>query len=251
VKNTVIVPVGAKGGFVLKRHRRPATAMRSWPRASPATDLPARPAGPHRQPGAARWCPLRDVVRHDGTIPTWWWPPTRARPPSPTSPTIVSRIRLLAGRCLCLGRLGRLRPQEAWASPRAAPGSRSSATSARWASTARAPTSPVSASATCRATCSATACCCRATSAGGGLRPPARLHRPEPGRGTLVRRARAPVQAAAFQLGRLRHLADLRRRRGVSALREIDPALARRRRCALGIDRVPDRLAPESCCRPS
>jgi glutamate dehydrogenase len=34
VKNTVIVPVGAKGGFVVRR--RPATARRSRPRSSPA-----------------------------------------------------------------------------------------------------------------------------------------------------------------------------------------------------------------------
>ena len=48
-----------------------------------------------------------------------------------------------------------------WASPRAAPGKRSSAISARWTATSRPSPSPSSASATCRATCSATACCCR------------------------------------------------------------------------------------------
>ncbi len=36
VKNTVIVPVGAKGGFVVRRSWR-ATARRSKPRSSPAT----------------------------------------------------------------------------------------------------------------------------------------------------------------------------------------------------------------------
>ena len=49
-----------------------------------------------------------------------------------------------------------------WASPRAAPGSRSSATSASSGMTSRPRTSPSSASATCRATCSATGCCSRA-----------------------------------------------------------------------------------------
>ena len=37
VKNAVIVPVGAKGGFVVKRRPTRPTARRSWPRASPAT----------------------------------------------------------------------------------------------------------------------------------------------------------------------------------------------------------------------
>ena len=52
-----------------------------------------------------------------------------------------------------------------WASPPAAPGSRSSATSASSATTSRPRTSPSSGSATCRATCSATGCCSPATSA--------------------------------------------------------------------------------------
>jgi NAD-specific glutamate dehydrogenase len=47
-----------------------------------------------------------------------------------------------------------------WASPPAAPGRRSSAISARWMSTSRPRPSPLSVSATCRATCLATACCC-------------------------------------------------------------------------------------------
>jgi glutamate dehydrogenase len=39
VKNTVIVPVGSKGGFVLKNPHRPAHAKRPWPRVLPATGL--------------------------------------------------------------------------------------------------------------------------------------------------------------------------------------------------------------------
>jgi glutamate dehydrogenase len=48
-----------------------------------------------------------------------------------------------------------------WASPPRARGSRSSAISSKWASTCRPSRSASSAAATCRATCSATACCCR------------------------------------------------------------------------------------------
>ena len=49
---------------------------------------------------------------------------------------------------------------------------------------------------------------------------------PTPDAPIVLRRARAPVQAAAFVLGRLRHGADLRRRRRVGAQREVDPDLA-------------------------
>jgi glutamate dehydrogenase len=39
---------------------------------------------------AARWCRRPTWCATTATIPTWWSPPTRARPPSPTSPTRIS-----------------------------------------------------------------------------------------------------------------------------------------------------------------
>jgi glutamate dehydrogenase len=48
---------------------------------------------------------------------------------------------------------------------------------------------------------------------------------PDPGYGALLRRAPAHVRAAALELGGLRQVADLRRRRRVSALGEVDPGL--------------------------
>ena len=112
VKNAVIVPVGAKGGFVVKQ-----------------------PPRRHREAGPGRGHRLlQDVIRGlldvtdnfaaagvvppprscatTATIPISWSRPTRARPPSPTSPTARRRVRLLARRRLRLRRLGRLRPQE-------------------------------------------------------------------------------------------------------------------------------------------
>ncbi len=49
---------------------------------------------------------------------------------------------------------------------------------------------------------------------------------PSPDAGGLVCRARAPVQAAALVVGGLRQPAHLRRRRRLGALREVDPDLA-------------------------
>ena len=164
VKNAVIVPSGAKGGFLPKqmpRSRRPrghpeAKASPPTASSSPAlldiTDnikdgkvVPPRQRGAPRRrrslSGGRRRQGHRHLLRH------------RQRD--------LRRARLLARRCLRLGRLGRLRPQEDGRSPRAAPGSASSATSARWTSTSSASRSAWWASATCRATCSATACCCR------------------------------------------------------------------------------------------
>ena len=68
----------------------------------------------------------------------------------------------------------------------------------------------------------------RAHPARGGVRPPPRLPRSEPGRGVLVRRAAAAVRAAALVVGRLRRVADLRGRRHLPAHGEVDRAVASR-----------------------
>ena len=90
----------------------------------------------------------------------------------------------------------------------------------------------------------------------GGVRPSPRLPRPGSRRGRGLRRTRAPVQAAALVVGRLRHVADLRRRRRLGALREIDPAFARgacgaRHRGRAARARRAAERAPESAGRPA
>ena len=57
------------------------------------------------------------------------------------------------------------------------------------------------------------------------LQPRARVHRSRPGPGTELRRAKAPVRHDPLGLERLRRVADLRGRRGVRAQREVDQAL--------------------------
>ena len=88
VKNAVIVPSGAKGGFLpkqLPRTRRPRgdpegrrAAYRIF--ISALLDITDNIKDGKVVPPRA-WCATT------ATIPTWWWPPTRAPPPSPTSPT--------------------------------------------------------------------------------------------------------------------------------------------------------------------
>ena len=56
-----------------------------------------------------------------------------------------------------------------------------------------------------------------------GVRPPRHLHRPGARRRDVVRRAQAAVRAAALELAGLRHVADLGGRRGVPALGQEDP----------------------------
>ena len=92
-------------------------------------------SGGRRRQGHGDLLRYRQRHRRSSTASGWAMPSPAAAPPATTT--------------------------RRWASPRAAPGKRSSAISARSTSTSRRRRSPWSASATCRATCSATACCCR------------------------------------------------------------------------------------------
>ena len=166
VKNIVIVPVGSKGGFVLKRapsRRRSRRLHEGGDRLLPG--LSARAARSHRQ---SRRRPHRPAAAGA---------PARSRRPvsrrrGGQGHGVVFRlcqrdqqgVRILARRRVRFGRLGRLRPQGDGHHGARRVGSRSSGTSGKWGSTRRRPTSRSPASATCRATSSATACCCRRTS---------------------------------------------------------------------------------------
>ena len=226
VKNAVIVPVGAKGGFVVKHP--PATT------GDPAADrqalqaegiacyrtfisglldvtdnvdhatgrgrTPGAGGSPRRRrhlPGRRRRQGHRDVLRH-----RQW---------------CCAAIRFLARRCLRLRRLGGLRPQgdghhgQGRLGEREAPLRRDGH---RYADPgfhrgrrrrhvrrcvrqrhAAVPAHP----------------------AGGRVRPPAHLPGSESGRGQLVRRAGADVRAAPLVVGRLRRLADQRGWRGLGS----------------------------------
>ena len=156
---------------------------------------------------------------------------------------IALRPRLLARRRVRVGRSRTATTTRRWASPPAARGSRCAATSATSASIPTATTSPSSASATCRATCSATAML---------LSQHIQLvaafdHRhvfldPDPDAASVVRGAQAAVRAAALVVGRLRHRAHLGGRRRVPAHAEVDRRSPPEVRARLGIDADVDAL---------
>ena len=153
VKNAVIVPVGAKGGFVVKQPRATGDAAAdrdaTRTRASPATSCSSRllDVTDNVDKVDRRVVPPPEWCAATATTPTSSSPPTRAPPRSPTSPT---RWRQTAsGWATRSPRADRsATTTRRWASPPRARGNRSSATSARWASTPRPRTSPSSASAT-------------------------------------------------------------------------------------------------------
>ena len=114
VKNAVIVPVGAKGGFVPKQLPAGARATRSRPRAPPPTSCSSRACSTSPTISTATASSRRDdVVRHDGDDPYLVVAADKGTATfSDIANGISRRARLLARRRLRVRRLGRLRPQE-------------------------------------------------------------------------------------------------------------------------------------------
>ena len=168
VKNAVIVPVGAKGGFVVKR---PPAKRDDLPDGGDRLlpDLHPRAARPDRRHRRRRGRPARGRR------------PLRRRRPVPRGgrrqghgDLLRHRQRhrarggLLARRRVRLGRLDRLRPQEDGHHGARRLGVREAPLPRARARRAVAGLHGGRASATCPATCSATGCCCRATSGWSG-----------------------------------------------------------------------------------
>ena len=114
VKNAVIVPVGSKGGFVLKQAPPPPTATRYLKEGIACyqdylrglLDLTDNLVGGDGRAAAATSCATTATIR------TSWSPPTRARRRSPTSPTRSAReYGFWLGDAFASGGSRRLRPQ--------------------------------------------------------------------------------------------------------------------------------------------
>ena len=88
VKNTVIVPVGAKGGFVVRRMPAGGREAQQTEVTSPVTRLSSAGSSTSRTTSSrTRSSRRRGCCGMTGTTRTWWSPRTRAPPPSPMSRT--------------------------------------------------------------------------------------------------------------------------------------------------------------------
>ncbi len=159
---------GRREGRVLRQApaARRTAATRCSRRSSPATrrSSAACSTSPTTS-SAARSSRLRTSCATTATTHTSWSRPTRGPRPSRTSRT-RSRTRRASGSATRSPPAARpATTTRRWGSPPAARGSRSRGTSASSATTSPSRTSRSSASGTCRATCSATGCCSRRTSA--------------------------------------------------------------------------------------
>ena len=126
VKNAVIVPVGAKGGFVPKHMPKGGTREQIQAEGTAAyklfistlLDVTDNLGDDGRAPARATSCAMTT------TIPIWWSPPTRAPRRSPTSPT-ASRWSAASGSATPSRPAARpATTTRRWASPPAARGNR-------------------------------------------------------------------------------------------------------------------------------
>ena len=183
VKNAVIVPVGAKGGFYPKR--MPANPTREAVHGRPASP-PTRPSSTPCWMSPTIWTadgtvvPPPDVLRHDGDDP---YLVVAADKGTATFSDIANGIALERGFWLGDAFASRRQPSamttRRWASPRAAPGKRSSAISASWARDIQSePTSPCIGVGDMSGDVFGNGMLLsQAYQAGGGLRPPPHLPR--------------------------------------------------------------------------
>ncbi len=132
VKNAVIVPVGAKGGFFCKQLPDSGRPRRVAGRGHRLLhDLHLRPARHHRQPRRRRDRAARATSSATtATTPTSWSPPTRAPRRSPTSPTASPRTTASGSATPSPPAARSATTTRRWASPPGAPGCRCSGTSA-------------------------------------------------------------------------------------------------------------------------
>ena len=232
VKNAVIVPVGAKGGFVAKQLPDPASTATPWLAEGIACyrtficgllDITDNLRRRRRRAAAATSSATTATTR------TWWSRPTRARRRSPTSPTAIAEdYGFWLGDAFASGgsagydhKAMGITARGAWESVKRHFRELGLDTPDRGLHRA-------SASATCPATCSATACCCREH-----IRLVAAFdHRhifldPDPDAG-----ARRSPSASGCSSCRARRWADydtradLRGRRRLPAHRQVDPGHA-------------------------
>ena len=240
VKNAVIVPVGAKGGFYAKRLPDPSLDRDAWLTEGKAAyrEFIMSHARHHRQPRRRR---RRAAARRR--------PPRRRRPlprgrrrqghgdvlrPGELD---LGRVRLLARGRLRLRRLRRLRPQgDGHHRPRGVGVGQAALPRAR----RRHPDPGLHRRRHRRherRRLRQRHAAERAHPPRRGLRPPPRLHRPRPRCRSVLRRAAAAVRPAPFVVGRLRPRPHLAGRRCVRPLASSRSTITPEMAAALDIDR--------------
>ena len=245
VKNAVIVPVGSKGGFVVKRppaRRASREALKAEGIECYKTLMRGLLDITDNLVGDGTVVPPPKVVRHDDDDPYLVVAADKGTATfSDIANAVSARIRLLAGRRLRLGRLGRLRPQEDGHHRARRLGVGQAAFPRARASTCQTHRlHRASASATCRATCSATACCCRGTSAWSAAFN--HLHifiDPDPDPAASFAERERLFDLPRSTLDRLRPGADLARRRRLRPQGQVDRLIAARCSARFGIDAGP------------
>ena len=207
VKNAVIVP-DRRQGRLRRQARRPT---RQRPRGVAGRghrvlpDVHRGAARRHRQPRRRRGRRRRRSTScaTTATTPTSSSRPTRARRRSPTSPTTIALdVRLLARRRVRVRRLGRLRPQGDGHHRARRVGVGASGTSASSASTPRPQDfTVVGVGDMSRRRVRQRHAAVGAHPARRRVRPPARVPRPDPGPGRVVRRAAPAVRRCRARRG--------------------------------------------------
>ena len=217
VKNAVIVPSGAKGGFVVKQPPADPAQLRDEVEACYRLFI-AGAARRHRQPRrpatARRSCRPTQVVRYDGDDPYLVVAADKGTAAfSDVANEIALRARLLARRRVRVGRSRTATTTRRWASPPAARGSRCAATSAT--STIdpdRDDFTVVGHRRHVGRRVRQRRCCSRTTSSSSPRSTTGTCSSiPIPTPTTSFAGAQAAVRAAPLVVGRLRHRADLRR----------------------------------------
>lgn len=161
VKNAVIVPVGSKGGFVVKNPPPPSDRDLFMKEGVECykTFLRGLLDLTDEHLVANQLVPPQNVVRHDGDDPYLVVAADKGTASFPTMQTKLA-LNTIIGWVTHLPLEDRLvTTTKKWESPPVVPGNRSNVTSLRLAWIRRQPTSPSSASVTCRATSSVMECC--------------------------------------------------------------------------------------------
>ena len=250
LKNAIIVPVGSKGGFVLKGQLPPRPALDTY--------LIER----YREFVSGLLDVTDNLVAGRGRAPARRGPPRRRRclprrrrrqghgASLRHRQLGVGAIRLLARRRLRLGRQQRLRPQARGDHGARRLGVRPPPLPQPRASTCRRSRSPASASATWRATCSATACCAarrRGSSRRSTTSTCSSTRRPTP------RRASPSARACSRCRARRGRTTTRRRSAKAAASSSAPPRKCRsaRRRARCSASRTRRRAARRWCARSS